>query len=332
MNARHFCTYFDHRYLARGLALHDSLQQHSPASILWVLCLSDTCERALRKLDRPGLRVLTLAELERFDSELAAVKPSRSLVEYYFTCSPCLPRYVLHLDPGARDITYLDSDLFFFADPEIVFAEIGHSPIAITPHRFSPSAQASHGKYGKYNVGLVYFRRDATGLDCMEWWRGQCLDWCFDRLEGDRYADQKYLEKFESLFEGVCRIQQPGANLAPWNIAVHEVAAGPGGPVVDGKPLVFFHFQGIRKVGPERYDSNLSGYGARLTATAREVVFMPYLRLLSSLESQMVENGMLDKIESSARRDATGVLGLWRRFKQSLLQAQASLLGNIVEL
>ena len=41
MANRVYCTYFDHNYLSRGLALYHSLQRHAPGARLWVLCLSE---------------------------------------------------------------------------------------------------------------------------------------------------------------------------------------------------------------------------------------------------------------------------------------------------
>ena len=331
MTTRHYCTYFDHRYLARGLALHESLRRFGDAQ-LWVLALSGECESALRGLARPGLRIVTLAELEAFDPQLAACRADRSLVEYYFTCSPSLPRYVLNREPAIDGVSYVDSDLYFFADPELMFDEIAGCSVAITPHRFSPPALASHGKYGRYNVGLVHFRRDDNGLACLEWWRERCQEWCHDRLEGGRYADQKYLERFEELFDGVCAIAHAGANLAPWNIAVYTIGGTPRAPTVDGLPVIFFHFQGVRRISPGRYDSNLSGYGARLSPGARSNVYEPYLSHLAALEQQLLSAGILEDIAPSARRAASGLLKAWRRAKQLLLQAQAQWLGNIVRI
>src|ERR1700682_4331387 len=51
MAGRAYCTYFDHNYLSRGLALYYSLQRHAPGSRLWVLCLSDEAYRTLASLD-----------------------------------------------------------------------------------------------------------------------------------------------------------------------------------------------------------------------------------------------------------------------------------------
>ena len=72
MVKRVYCTYFDHNYLARGLALYHSLQRHAPGSRLWVLCLSEACYTALIALDLPNLVARRLADFEAADPEVAA--------------------------------------------------------------------------------------------------------------------------------------------------------------------------------------------------------------------------------------------------------------------
>jgi hypothetical protein len=331
MSGRHYCTYFDHRYLSKGLTLYSSLRRHGGELTLWVLCLSNECEAALRDLALPGLRTLTLPDLERFDPELVASRQGRSAIEYYFTCSPCLPRYVLSLAPEANEITYLDSDLYFFADPAIVFEELGQFSVGITPHRFTPRARASHGQYGAYNVGWVSFRQDANGLACMNWWRQQCIEWCFDRLEGDRYADQKYLDQFERRFEGVKAIHHPGVNLAPWNLGQYEVELIENVVTVGSRPLVLFHFQGLRRVGAMRFDTNLTGYGERLNASLRELIFLPYLRELVAWESRLHELGHAT-FEPGLRRRAAGARAAWNWSKQRIALVRSALAGNVITL
>lgn len=306
---RHFCTYFDHRYLPAGLALHASLSRVCPAFTLWVLALDERAAAWLESNAPPTMRVVRLADLEAADRELAAVRSSRTMVEYYFTCSPCLPRYLIrahHLD----EITYLDADLWFFSSPEPLFDELGADAVAIVPHRFTAEAARTHLRYGRYNVGWLTFRATDEGMACLEWWRARCLEWCFDRVDGDRYADQKYLDRFQSLFAGVHAVPHPGANLAPWNVAGHEIRCENGAMQVDGRPLVFFHYQGLRPVSATHYDTNLAGYGARLTPALREGVFAPYIAELRTCESAASEARASDDSRSLRRAD----LSAWRRF------------------
>ena len=330
MTGRHFCTYFDHRYLARGLAMHASLRRHCPDAVLWVLCLSPQCERALRELAPPGLRVLSLEELERFDPDLAACRSNRSLVEYYFTCSPCLPRYVFAKAAEAAIVTYLDADLYFFASPELVFQALGGGSVAIMPHRFTARTRRSHGRFGEYNVGWLSFRRDNAGLACLDWWRSQCLAWCHDRVEGWRYADQKYLDQFPGRFDGVRAVDHPGANLAPWNVEGCAVTLVGTQVRVDGEPLLFFHFQGLRPLGDGRYDSNLTGYGARLTPALRDGVFRPYLQELEAVQRQLVARGLAEPDQPGIRRVATGPTGWLRTINARIATLRARRAGNLV--
>lgn len=53
MADRVYCTYFDHNYLSRGVALHRSLQRHAPGARLWVCC--EDREGFRRHLDGCGV-------------------------------------------------------------------------------------------------------------------------------------------------------------------------------------------------------------------------------------------------------------------------------------
>ncbi|GDY23316.1 hypothetical protein LBMAG56_46630 [Verrucomicrobiota bacterium] len=279
---RVFCTYFDHHYLPRGLALHQSLQAHCPAFELWVLCLSDQCHETLVRLALPGIKLLTLAELEAFEPRLRAAKLNRSTIEYYFTCSPVLPLCVLERAPAAPEVTYVDGDLLLFHPLDELWEEIGDSSIAITPHRFPPALRESE-RYGVFNVGWLTFRRDANARACLEWWRDRCLEWCYDRLEEGRFADQKYLDVWPEKFEGVKVIQHPGVNLAPWNLAGHRLEWRDGRVLVDGRPLLVFHFHGLKQITATYFDPQWQRYGVPPDPVLTERIYQPYLKLLTAL-------------------------------------------------
>ena len=218
MKPRHYCTYFDRRYAAQGLALWLSLRRHDPAAVLWVLALDAATADAIRALGEESLRAVPLAELEAADRELAAARENRSWVEYVFTLSPCWPRYLLA--GGAKiemeAITYCDADLAFFASPAALWGELGAGSVLIAEHRFPPYLRHLETR-GRFNVGVLCFRNDARGRAVLEDWRARCIAWCHDRVEPGRYADQKYLDAWPETFAGVVVSRRAGVNLAPWN-------------------------------------------------------------------------------------------------------------------
>ena len=214
---RHFCTYFDLNYLPRGLALYRSLQRVCPSFRLWVLCMDADSHQVLDGLGLSELQLIALEELEQADPELLAVKPHRSRLEYYFTCSPALPLHIFRREPSLDLITYLDADLYCFSDVEPIFDELGSHSIGITGHRFPPSLVHLE-EYGRFNVGWLMFRNDSAGVECLQWWHRRCLEWCYDRCEEGRFADQKYLDEWPSRFPQTKVLEHAGLNAAPWNL------------------------------------------------------------------------------------------------------------------
>lgn len=265
-----------------------SLRRHTPDARVWVLCLSDEVHLLLTKLNEPGVIPISLTEFEANDSALIAARDDgRTQMDYYFTCTPSLVRYVMIHVPEAEWVTYLDGDLWFFDTPDAIYTEIGDGSVAIIPHRYPPHLNEKH-QYGLYNVGWVSFRRTADGIACLDWWRERCLEWCLDVVDepNDRFADQRYLDRFPKLFSGVTILKNPGANLAPWNIAGHRLEEIDGMLRVDDRPLIFFHFHGLKRVGQRRFLTAHKHYGARVCAIARKHLYEPYLAEILAIERE----------------------------------------------
>jgi hypothetical protein len=242
---RHYCTLFDTRYLARAVTLYRSLERHEPDFVLHAACMDDASHELLEQLALPHLKTLPIAEVEAADRDLEAARSSRSSYEYCWTCSPAVCRHVLAREPGLEMLTYLDADLHLSSTPDPLFAELGDGSILLVRHRISPELERS---VGIYNVGWLTFRNDADGIAALDWWRERCIEWCYERVEPGRFADQKYLDQVPLRFAGV-RISSLGAaGLAPWNQRRHEVVVTDSGapPLVDGDPLIYFHHAGLR--------------------------------------------------------------------------------------
>jgi len=302
----HYCTYFDRGYLAPGVALWESLARHDPAAILIVLALDGETSRVLRRIGGDRVYVVDLAELLASDPELAALQEKRSRPEFIFSLTPCLIRFLLHTRTDLESMIYLDADLFFFAGPHAIWEELARGSVLVVPHRY-PSWHDDSVRYGRFNVGVVGFRRDATGRACADWWRDQCLASTALTGDGVHYGDQKYLDEWPRRFAGVIESTHPGVNVAPWNWARHRFVVEPHAVRVDGKPLIVFHFAQFRRVSGGWFDSGQLEYGI-MPYRLRSRLYEEYWTALLSAE-RSIRRAMPEF--SISRRGWSASLGAW---------------------
>lgn len=260
---RYYCTLFAKNYLPRGLALYDSLEKHAGDYHLWILCMDAETLEQLTKLKLKNTSLISLKEFE--DPELLNIKESRTLGEYCWTVTPSLMLFLLKKNPKIDLLSYLDADLFFYSTPEPIFEEMEKDSVMIVPHRFVRWTKDTEKTAGIYNVSMVTFRNNEIGRSCAKWWREKCIEWCYNRYENGQIGDQKYLESFPKLFKGVHPLEHIGAGVASWNLPKYRVWIKNGVVIIDDKPLIFFHFQGLKP-----FDQGPKG-------PVRELIYKPYL-------------------------------------------------------
>ena len=264
--------------------MYESLRQYNPQLKLFALCLDVETQDYLEAGKLSGVEPIGMEEFERGDELLTESRNSRSLLEYYFTCTPSLPLFIFKKDRAVDLITYLDADLFFFSPLDPLFDEIADHSIAIIPHRF-PSSFRKAERHGIFNVGWVSFRRDSHGLACLQRWRTQCIERCTDSSDGKQFADQRYLDDWPAQFQNLTVLQHKGANLAPWNIANYGITEHNGAIYVDDDPLLFFHFHGLRRLNNYVYDTCFQHYGAKLSRLVIHKIYEAYLRHIGGLSN-----------------------------------------------
>jgi hypothetical protein len=326
---RAYCTYFDSGYLSRGLALIRSLREHGDDAPVWVLALDDAARSYLDDARLPGVFTLTMADIEASEPLLAPLRVSRSRMEYIFTSTPLLLRWVIDKQEQHDTVViYLDSDLYFFDDPSLVLGALGTGSVGIIEHKYPPRVAGRLAKYGRFNVGWVGIRGDTAGRECLDWWAQSTLEWCFDKPENGRYADQGYLDQFPSRFESVVVLPSTGFNLAPWNTARAKLDLSDDGVVVDNtEPLVFFHFHGLRRVG-KWYVSSQLVYGAPMGRILRDDVYTPYAEALEFEDAAVTSR--LGRPPSNKR--GNGLRGIASRVRKSALDRLSILSGNAVRI
>lgn len=243
-----FCTLFDSNYLSRGLAMYESLYKYMDDFHLYIFAFDDRCYEILSKMKLDKVTVISLKEFENED--LLRVKADRTRGEYCWTCTPAVILHVIE-KYKVSDCTYLDSDIRFYSSPQPIFDELADDSVLITEHRFTDKYERLLIN-GKYCVQFMTFKNDLNGMKVLKWWYDACIEWCYSRIEGDKFGDQKYLDDWTERFEGVHELQHLGGGIAPWNVQQYEFNQDSektiGTEKATGKKfeLIFFHFHGLR--------------------------------------------------------------------------------------
>ena len=269
--SNYYCTIFDSAYLSRALALHESLLRASPTARLAFFCVDDMASALLARMKLE--RSLIVPHAAFGGGALAQARATRSRAEYCWTCKPFA---LLHLAGAVADaqwVVYVDTDMLFFGDPDSALPAQSHW--LITPHNFHPAFEKYAATAGLHNAGYFAMRNSEQGRAAVRWWSERCIESCSVSSTDLIYADQKYLDRLASLFPFGGSSDHPGLNAAPWNVERYRLTSAGGAPMVDGRPLLLYHFQALRILSGSLVD--LYAGDRRISPPARELVYRPYL-------------------------------------------------------
>ena len=241
---RSYCTLFDHHYLSRGLALYESLMKYDKEFMIYILAMDDEAFKKLKALNLPRVTVISMGEFE--DDELREVKSKRSAGEYCWTCKSAIVLYVLQ-NYKVDTCIYIDSDIYFFGNPQILLNELGSNSVLITRHNYYYDREKQEKENGIYCVQFMPFKNSVNGIAILKDWKMKCINWCYNRHEQGLYGDQKYLDTWLEDYTGVCELEHKGA-VGPWNVMAFDVLKEKECIYIREKvtgriyPLIFYHF------------------------------------------------------------------------------------------
>ena len=308
-----FCTLFDSYYLDKGLALYRSLEKVSDHFTLYVFCFDEKSYEILKSWDFPHMEVLHHSVFE--NELLLELKKERSKAEYCWTCTPVAIEYVLDHYP-VKDCTYLDSDLYFYSDPQLLFDEIEarQADVVIVPHRFKNNryGRRLEERNGKYCVQFNYFSRSDNARRVLSWWKEKCLEWCYDIPEPDRMGDQKYLNTWTRDFEGVIELMHLGGGVAPWNLEQYRFYDKETESLMMESQvfsLVFYHFQNIRYMPGKLVNIKSQTKDKRL----KYKIYIPYLREIEEIRRMLKQKYGISFEPKKLQRSSNVVVGFLQR-------------------
>jgi len=269
------CTYFDKNYLSKFLVCKDSIIKNEENSKFYCLCLDQYSYEYLSGLSDDKIILISIKEIEDYFLELKEAKINREKIEYYFTLSPFLPLYIIKKFK-VDIINYIDSDLFFFDSPRKLIKLLEQNSIMIIEHGIKEK------KFGKFNVGWLTFRNDQNSLKCLNDWGRDCVNWCYDYVEGDKYADQKYLDKWPTNYKNVLILSYKYC-VAPWNLNNHNIKIINNTIYVNNKRLIFFHFHGLW-IFKYFFSTGFSKYNKKLSKIYINFLYKEYIDKLLKFE------------------------------------------------
>lgn len=283
-----FVTLFDKNYLSRGLALLQSLKKHCKESFtLYILAMDEKVRDYFDTRENDNVVCFTVDDMIAYYPVLAKIKEERTRGEFCWTLSSFSIQYTIkyyNLDA----CTYLDSDLCFWSDPKLLLDEMGNASVFITEHNYSSDCDTAP-LTGKYCVQFMCFKNNDDGNKVLEWWRNKCEEWCFNRMEDGKFGDQKYLDDWESRFEGIVyNCKNIGCGLAPWNCQKFNVVNDNKILYVEDKiskvkrKMIFYHFHNLHKLKNDRW--SLSNY--KLTSDVIKL-YKIYICRLNYIEARL---------------------------------------------
>jgi hypothetical protein len=300
-----FTTLFNINYAAKGLALYDSLLKTCPSFHLYIFAFDDVTYKVLTERNISNATIIALDDFE--NAMLLRVKKERSVAEYCWTCTSSAIKYCIEKF-SLDHCTYLDADTYFYSDPGVLIAGMGDNQVLITPHNY-------HTKYdqsawaGIYCVQFITFKNNANGMKVLNWWVDACINWCYARYEDGKMGDQKYLDSWPYIFEGIYICTDAGAGLAPWNLLNYDIEKKDNRIIVNNRPLVFFHFHDLKYLSDKTW--YLGGYD--IPAKILEGVYKPYLRALMEIDAEL--KARYNEIDSLNVIDIKNINAMSLKFK-----------------
>lgn len=288
-----FCTIIGKDYVIKVLSLYKSLEKTCKSFKLYICCIDNIAYSILLKLNLENAIIFTVDKIE--DTELLSVKQSRKTNEYCWTLKAPLIEYVLK-SHKLDNVIYCDSDIYFFSEPKAIYDEWEDYDVFICPQR---DLQWVEDKYGKYQAGMLGFKNTYNSMQCLNFWKSKCIEWCFSACEPEmnRFGDQKYLDQLPLLFKGVKVLENLGVDAAPWNCIYnnnYNIYEKNNQIHIEKNKLIAFHFATIKIYNTSEFDLWSFNY-IPIKKIIKDKIYFPYLTTIraSILQIEAVDKDII---------------------------------------
>lgn len=270
-----YCTLFDKNYLVFGVALLRSVLRFGGKA--YVLCLDQETYNALIKLKLEN--VILINSQDFYPDLFQSLKDITNYPQKCWIAQPYLCEYVLE-NFNESGVTYIDSDCYYFADPQPLYDELTNYSVGAVPHNFHPDYQHFSKISGEFCVHFNFFRNDQNAKLILNKWKEDCLDYNKDRpLE---YPGQLRMDSWKQ-YPFFKTIVYPGGGVAPWNLSKFRFERT-NQFIVEDVPVVFYHFHGLYNLfGKIYYKGNYE-----FDKFSSDCIYQEYLKVIEKTKKEII--------------------------------------------
>ncbi len=279
-------------YLAQAKSLGDSITATNPG---YTLCIG--------LVDKINGRFETAAFLPHEITEVETIKVPAfnemknrySLLELSCALKPWFALYFMNKF-SAKQIIYLDTDILVTYSLEFIEEQLSQYSVLLTPHIMSPlpnDGKRPHEtailKTGIYNAGFFAVNNDDTGKKFLNWWKEILVDYCYEDSALGLASDQSWLNLVPLFFKNTGILKHPGCNAAYWNLHERNLTKTGDRFLVNGQPLLFFHFSGYSMQSPDLISRHQDRISMNDNSVLKELFSLYHAALLKNNHPEMLQ-------------------------------------------
>src|SRR5262245_4824906 len=232
--------------------------------------IDDAFDPAAERFQTFEARTLPIPEIERFFFRYTVLELSTAVKPWFFRRL---------FAQGFDRVVYLDPDIFVYTPMTDLEQALDAGALAVlVPHltgRIRDTARPTEHEIlqaGAYNLGFCALARHPQLEALLDFWSEKSLRDFVSDVQRGLFTDQRWMDLVPGMFSGVTILRHDGYDVAYWNLPHRQITADGERFLVNGSPLVFFHFSGLDPAKPEGFSKHQNRYRLSTVGAAAPLI------------------------------------------------------------
>ncbi|HVZ97555.1 MAG TPA: hypothetical protein VG847_11810 [Chitinophagaceae bacterium] len=180
-----------------------------------------------------------------------------TIIELLTSVKPFYIEWLFNHYPEIENVVYFDPDIMVFQPLTKLENNLKEFDIILTPHFTTPinddrlPTELHVMQTGVFNLGFIALRRSKNVFNMLAWWQDRLKEKCLIDLSRGLFVDQLWANLIPAYFDKVLIEKYPGYNMSHWNLHERTLSKENGNWLVNGVPLIFYHFSHYSPAHPD---------------------------------------------------------------------------------